>query len=276
MLELFLLPETWAIFATLLALEVVLGVDNVVFISVLCERLPVQQRPLARNLGILLAVIARIGLVFSISWLMSLTAPIVVWFSNELSGRDFILIFGGAFLLFKAAKELWNWLMPDEHSHTTTVSAGLAVVLLQIVAVDAVFSMDSVITAVGLTNDIPIMVAAILASAVIMILTAARINALVTRYPGFKTLALLFLMMLGGLLIAEGVELHINKGYVYFAMAFGLAMEICHIQWAKKQAIQIKQLRPLKLYTSTSKLHTSKPYSLKRPMPLLRSKSSAH
>jgi len=107
-----------------------------------------------------------------------------------------------------------------------------------------------------------------------MILTAARINALVTRYPGFKTLALLFLMMLGGLLIAEGVELHINKGYVYFAMAFGLAMEICHIQWAKKQAIQIKQLRPLKLYTS--KLHTSKPYSLKRPMPLLRSKSSAH
>ncbi|MCG6343469.1 TerC family protein [Vibrio fluvialis] len=247
MLELFLQPETWAIFATLLALEVVLGVDNVVFISVLCERLPQHQRALARNLGIALAVTARIGLVFSISWVMSLTSPIVTLLGNELSGRDFILIGGGAFLFIKASKELWSWLTHVEHQKSANVSAGLTVVLLQIVAVDAVFSMDSVITAVGLTNDIPVMVAAILVSAVIMILTAAKINALVSRYPGFKTLALLFLVLLGGLLMAEGVEWHINKGYVYFAMAFGLVMELCHIQWKKKQSLTIKRARPLHL-----------------------------
>ncbi|MCG6230757.1 TerC family protein [Vibrio furnissii] len=247
MLELFLQPETWAIFATLLALEVVLGVDNVVFISVLCERLPLHQRALARNLGIALAVTARIGLVFSISWVMSLTSPIVTVLGNAFSGRDFILIGGGAFLLVKAAKELWSWLTEVEQHARANVSAGLTVVLLQIVAVDAVFSMDSVITAVGLTNDIPVMVAAILVSAVIMMLTAAKINALVSRYPGFKTLALLFLVLLGGLLMAEGVELHINKGYVYFAMAFGLVMELCHIQWKKKQALSIKRVRPLRI-----------------------------
>lgn len=245
MLELFLLPETWVIFTTLLALEIVLGVDNVVFISVLCERLPAYQRALARNLGITLAVIARIGLVFSISWVMSLTTPIVTWLGNELSGRDFILIAGGAFLLLKAAKELWLWLTQVEHGHSTGIRTGIAVVLLQIVAVDAVFSMDSVITAVGLTNDVPIMIAAILVSAIVMMLMAARINNLVNRYPGFKMLALLFLILLGGLLMAEGLAIHVNKGYVYFSMAFGLVMELCHIQWKKKQSLHIKRVRLL-------------------------------
>lgn len=245
MIELFLQPETWAIFATLFALEVILGVDNVVFISVLCERLPPHQRKLARNLGIGLAVVARIALVFSISWLMSLTQPLLSIASWSFTGRDLIMIAGGAFLLLKSLHELWAWLMHTEHGHSTHVRTGLAVVLLQIVAVDAVFSMDSVITAVGLTNDIPIMVAAIISSAIVMVLTAEKINNLVTHYPGFKTLALLFLVLLGGLLMAEGFAIHVNKGYIYFAMAFGLVLELCHIQLKKKQRIKIEKIRPL-------------------------------
>ncbi|MCL9780595.1 TerC family protein [Vibrio sp. S4M6] len=237
MLELFMQPETWVIFTTLFALEIVLGVDNVVFISVLCERLPIQQRKLARNLGISLAVAARVVLVFSISWVMSLTQPLVEVASISLTGRDLIMLAGGAFLLLKSLKELWSWLTHHETVNSTHVRTGLAVILLQIVAVDAVFSMDSVITAVGLTSDVPIMVAAILASAVVMVLTAEKINNLVSRYPGFKTLALLFLVLLGGLLMAEGFAIHINKGYVYFAMAFGLVLELCHIQLKKKQSI---------------------------------------
>ncbi|MCK6262752.1 TerC family protein [Vibrio sp. ZSDE26] len=247
MLELFLQPETWAIFATLFALEVILGVDNVVFISILCERLPAYQRKLARNLGIGLAVMARIVLVFSISWLMSLTQPLLTIASLSFTGRDLIMILGGAFLLGKSLKELWGWLMHTDVGHSTHVRSGLAVILLQIVAVDAVFSMDSVITAVGLTNDIPIMVAAIIASALVMVLTAEKINHLVTKFPGFKTLALLFLVLLGGLLMAEGFAIHVNKGYIYFAMAFGLALELCHVQLKKKQRINIVKIRPLQV-----------------------------
>ncbi|MFM2663559.1 TerC family protein [Vibrio mediterranei] len=260
MLELFLQPEAWAIFATLFALEIVLGVDNVVFISVLCERLPLHQRKLARNLGIGLAVMARIVLVFSITWVMSLTQPLFEIAKFAFTGRDVIMILGGAFLLAKSLKELWSWLTHDESAHSTRVSAGLAVVLLQIVAVDAVFSMDSVITAVGLTSEVPIMVAAILASAVVMVLTAEKINNLVTQYPGFKTLALLFLVLLGGLLMAEGFAIHINKGYVYFAMAFGLILELCHIQLKRTQAkrlsvqggqnpMTIRKIRPFRVGT---------------------------
>ncbi|MFH0265256.1 TerC family protein [Vibrio rumoiensis] len=246
MLELFLQPETWAIFATLFALEIILGVDNIVFISVLCERLPVQQRKLARNLGISLAVLTRIALVFSISWVMSLTQPLLIIQDFSLTGRDLIMIAGGGFLLAKSAKELWSWLTHTEQAHSTHMRTGMAVVLLQIVAVDAVFSMDSVITAIGLTNEVPIMVAAILTSAIVMICIAEKINNLVIQYPGFKTLALLFLILLGGLLMAEGFTIHVNKGYVYFAMLFGLILELCHIQLKKKhsQEAQTKTHKP--------------------------------
>lgn len=233
-------PEAWAIFATLFALEVVLGVDNVIFISVLCERLPQHQRKLARNLGIGLAVIARIILVFSISWIMQLTQPLIKFNDYTFTGRDLIMIIGGAFLLIKSLKELWSWLTCTEHGHSTHSRAALTIVLLQIVAVDAVFSMDSVITAIGLTSEVPIMVAAIISSAIVMVLTAEKINNLVTCYPGFKNLALLFLILLGGLLMAEGFAIHINKGYVYFAMLFGLVLEICHIQLKKKQYSEVQ------------------------------------
>ncbi|HIF9121730.1 TPA: TerC family protein [Photobacterium damselae] len=244
MLELFLQPESWMILATLFTLEVVLGVDNIVFISVLCERLPVHQQKMARNLGITLAVAARIVLVFSISWVMSLTEPLLTMAKTVFTGRDLIMIGGGAFLLAKSLKELWMWLTHNEEHNASTVRAGITLVLLQIVAVDAVFSMDSVITAVGMTDEIPLMVAAILAAAVVMMLCAEKINTYVTRYPGFKTLALLFLVLLGGLLMAEGFAIHINKGYVYFAMAFGLTMEMCHILLKKKRSKVIKSIQP--------------------------------
>ncbi|MPY23556.1 TerC family protein [Shewanella psychropiezotolerans] len=236
MLELFLLPETWIIFATLFALEIVLGVDNLVFISVLCERLPHEKRKLARNLGISLAVISRIGLVFSISWIMTLTKPLFSIADMAFTGSDLILIFGGLFLLLKSLKELWSWLISHtEVNQSNYAKTGLVVILLQIIAVDAVFSMDSVITAVGLTSEVPIMVAAILSSAVVMVLIAGKITQLILVYPGLKTLALLFLVLLGGLLIVEGFGLHVNKGYVYFAMAFGLITELCHVLLKKKQ-----------------------------------------
>lgn len=247
MIELFLQPETWFIFATLFTLEIVLGVDNVVFISVLCERLPEHQRKFARNLGIALAVIARIGLVFSISWVMSLTQPLLSLGEFAFTGRELIMIAGGAFLLAKSLKELWIWLTASDTAHASKVRASITLILLQIVAVDAVFSMDSVITAVGLTDDVPVMVAAILSSAVVMVLCAEKINDAVMRYPGLKTLALLFLVLLGVMLMAEGFAIHFNKGYVYFAMAFGLVMECCHIKLnskINKPAIKPIQPRP--------------------------------
>ncbi|KLV08225.1 TerC family protein [Photobacterium ganghwense] len=242
MLELFMQPETWVVFATLFALELVLGVDNVVFISVLCERLPLHQRKMARNLGIALAVAARIGLVFSISWVMSLTQPLLTVGDLSLTGRALIMIGGGAFLLAKSGKELWSWLTQVETHHSTHARTGIVVVLLQILAIDAVFSMDSVITAVGLTKEVPIMVAAIVSSAIVMVLIVEKVNKVVNEYPGFKTLALMFLVLLGGLLMAEGFNLHINKGYVYFAMAFGMVMELCHIQLRKKQLQHAKAM----------------------------------
>ncbi|RXJ73589.1 hypothetical protein CS022_08805 [Veronia nyctiphanis] len=251
MIELFLQPESLVILATLFALELVLGVDNIVFISVLCERLPEHQRKFARNLGIGLAVVVRILLVFSISWLMSLTAPLVSLGDFSFTGRDLILIGGGVFLLVKSLKELRHWLLPHDEQSGSTVTAGLALVLLQIVAVDAVFSMDSVITAVGMTSEIPLMVAAILSSAAIMVLCAEKINHYVMKYPGFKTLALLFLVLLGAMLMIEGFGVHFNKGYVYFAMAFGMIMETCHILLQKKQRQKHKRsiirIRPLKM-----------------------------
>ncbi|WP_086984191.1 TerC family protein [Vibrio aphrogenes] len=235
MLELLSQPEVWLIFLTLFSLEIILGIDNIIFISVLCERLPQHQRKFARNMGIMLAVMARILLVFSIAWIMSLSQPILQFGSVIFTGRDIIMILGGLFLMLKSLKELWGWLNPTKETHSTCLRTGLAVVLLQIVAVDAVFSMDSVITAIGLTNDIPIMIAAIVSSACVMVMVAERINNVVMQYPGFKTLALLFLVLLGGLLMAEGFDIHVNKGYVYFAMCFGILLELCHIRIKKIQ-----------------------------------------
>ncbi|MDA9557243.1 TerC family protein [Vibrio sp.] len=231
MLELFLQPETWAIFATLLMLEVILGVDNIVFISILCERVDENRRKFARNLGISLAVFSRIALLLSISWVMTLTEPLVGFAGFTFTGRDLIMLFGGGFLIVKSAMELKEWLGgEEEETHNKKgAKAAFMLIIAQIIAVDVVFSLDSVITAVGLTNDVPIMIAAILGSAVIMVLAAETVNNAVMKFPGLKTLALMFLLLLGGLLIAEGFHLPVNKGYVYFAMVFGLVLEGCQI-----------------------------------------------
>ncbi|WP_286295106.1 TerC family protein [Vibrio apostichopi] len=218
-----------ASFSTLLLLEVILGVDNIIFISILVEKLPVRLRSRIRNLGIGLAVLSRIGLVFSVTWLMSLTEPLVSVFDKGLSGKDLILIFGGGFLLIKSFKELLSWLVAQEKKQKGAIETSVTMIVLQIIAIDAVFSFDSVITAVALVHDVEIIIAAIVISAIIMLVVAEKIQITITTYPGLKLLALLFLILLGGLLLVEGYGLHVDKSYLYVALAFGLTLEVCHI-----------------------------------------------
>lgn len=218
-----------ASFSTLLLLEVILGVDNIIFISILVEKLPVRLRSRIRNLGIGLAVLSRIGLVFSVTWLMSLTEPLVSVFDKGLSGKDLILIFGGGFLLIKSFKELLSWLVAKDKKQKGAIETSVTMIVLQIIAIDAVFSFDSVITAVALVHDVEIIIAAIVISAIIMLVVAEKIQIAITTYPGLKLLALLFLILLGGLLLVEGYGLHVDKSYLYVALAFGLTLEICHI-----------------------------------------------
>ncbi|WP_261885017.1 TerC family protein [Vibrio pomeroyi] len=218
-----------ASFSMLLLLEVILGVDNIIFISILVEKLPVRLRSRIRNLGIGLAVLTRIGLVFSVTWLMSLTEPFVTVFDRGLSGKDLILIVGGAFLLVKSFKELLGWLLVKEKKEKSALENSVTMIVLQIIAIDAVFSFDSVITAVALVHNVEIIIAAIVISAIIMLAVAEKIQITITAYPGLKLLALLFLILLGGLLVVEGYGLHVDKSYLYVALAFGLTLEICHI-----------------------------------------------
>ena len=218
-----------ASFSMLLLLEVILGVDNIIFISILVEKLPVRLRSRIRNLGIGLAVLTRIGLVFSVTWLMSLTEPFVTVFDRGLSGKDLILIVGGAFLLVKSFKELLGWLLAKEKKEKSALENSVTMIVLQIIVIDAVFSFDSVITAVALVHNVEIIIAAIVISAIIMLAVAEKIQITITAYPGLKLLALLFLILLGGLLVVEGYGLHVDKSYLYVALAFGLTLEICHI-----------------------------------------------
>ncbi|HDM8061322.1 TerC family protein [Vibrio harveyi] len=216
-------------FGTLLMLEIILGVDNIVFITIMTERLPAHLRQRVRNLGIGLAVLNRIALVFSVSWLLSWKEPFVEYQGVSLSCNDLIFIVGGAFLLFKGIKELWAWVVPIETPPHQFFAGQVGTVILQIIAVDAVFSLDSLIIAASLTQDITILAGVIISSSVILMLMANKVQAVITRHPGLKVLALLFLIVLGALLIVEGVGLNIDKHYVYSALAFGLLLELCHI-----------------------------------------------
>lgn len=222
-------------FSTLLLLEVILGVDNLIFISILVEKLPRHLQARVRNLGIGLAVFARIGLVFSVSWLMTLTKPLVTVFELSFSGKDLILFGGGLFLLLKSVNELIAWLKEKGQVHSGMVSASVTMILLQIIAIDLVFSFDSVITAVALVHKIEIIVAAIVISALIMVAMAEKIQVTITAYPGLKLLALLFLVMLGGMLVFEGVGFKLDKSYLYVVLAFGLALETLHIVLDRQQ-----------------------------------------
>lgn len=221
-------------FLTLCALELVLGIDNVIFISILSGKLPVEQQQKARTVGLGLAVITRIGLLLSISWIIGLTEPLFNIFSKEFSGRDIILLVGGLFLIAKSTHEIHQKLEADEEVTVAKASSKFLGVITQILLLDIVFSLDSVITAVGMVNEISIMIAAVLASTFVMIFTAKPISSFVDRHPTIKILALSFLLLIGVTLIAESFDQHFSKGYVYFSMAFSLFVEVLNIRMRKK------------------------------------------
>lgn len=238
-------PEAWVALATLTALEIVLGIDNIIFLSILVGRLPEKQRAFARRMGLGLAMFARLGLLLSISWVMGLTKPWFEIFGFEISGRDVILIAGGLFLLAKATHEIHNSLEgedEDADAGKRAMAGGLGMVLVQIAVLDIVFSLDSVITAVGLVDQISVMAIAIILAVAVMMFAAKSIGDFVDRHPTIKILALSFLILVGVTLMAEGFDVEVPKGYIYFAMAFSVAVEMINIRMRKKQADPV-QLR---------------------------------
>ncbi|OEO27524.1 hypothetical protein AX279_04405 [Pseudomonas sp. J237] len=241
-------PEIWVAFLTLTALEIVLGIDNIIFISILVSRLPKEQQPRARFFGLALAMVTRIMLLLSISWVMRLTTDLFVAFGHGISGRDLILFFGGLFLLFKSTMEIYHSLEGAEEQQASGGKAyGFMGIIVQIAIIDIVFSLDSVITAVGLVDNVPVMVAAIIISVVVMMLSASTISNFIDKHPSLKMLALSFLIVVGTMLVAEAFEVHVPKGYVYFAMAFSLAVEAINIRlrgaMARKQGQEPVRLR---------------------------------
>jgi len=241
-------PEAWIALGTLAALEIVLGIDNIIFISILVGRLPEQQRAFARRVGLSLAMIARLGLLFSISWVMSLTEPLFAVFllGEEISGRDLILIGGGLFLLAKATHEIHNSLEGVEDTGRAVVAASLGMTLVQIAVLDIVFSLDSVITAVGLVDQVSIMAIAIIAAVAVMMVAAEPIGTFVDRHPTIKILALSFLILVGVTLMVEGFDVHVPKGYIYFAMAFSVAVEMLNIRMRRKKTEPVRLHKPLR------------------------------
>ena len=220
---------------TLTAMEIVLGLDNVVFIAILTGRLPASQQAPARRLGLTLALVIRIGLLFAISWIMGLTAPFTTVLGHAISGRDLILLGGGLFLMFKATWEIYDKL-EVEHRETGGGRArgAFMLVLVQILLLDIVFSLDSVITAVGMANQLSVMITAMVLAMLVMLVSAGSISDFVERHPSVKILALSFLLLIGVMLVAEGMGTHMEKGYVYFAMAFSLFVELLNMRYRKK------------------------------------------
>lgn len=243
-------PNAWLALATLTALEIVLGVDNIIFISILCGRLPEHQRAKARNIGLMFAMLTRIGLLFTLTWLMTLTAPLfsIPVLSKEVSGRDLILLSGGLFLLWKSVHEIHNSLEIEHEAGAGTVVAATATfgaVIAQIAVIDIVFSLDSVITAVGMVDELAIMVIAIVLSVGVMLFAAGPIGKFVDTHPTIKMLALSFLTLVGVALIAEGWGMHIPKGYIYFAMAFSVAVEMLNLRIrAKSKPVELHKHLP--------------------------------
>lgn len=234
MFEWIISPEAWVALGTLVVLEIVLGIDNIIFISILVGRLPAEQRNMARQLGLGLAMFSRFALLFSIVWVMGLVNPWFSVFGNELSGRDIILILGGLFLLGKSTHEIHSSLEKMQQPEVGTKHIKFFSILTQIAVLDIVFSLDSVITAVGLVAHLSIMVIAILLSVVVMLFAAKPIGLFVDNNPTIKMLALSFLLLIGFTLIAEGFDVHVPKGYIYFAMAFSIGVELLNIRVRRK------------------------------------------
>jgi len=228
-------PEAWVALATLTALEIVLGIDNIIFLSILVARLPEKQRALGRTGGLALAMLTRLALLFSLSWVMGLTHPFISPFGYDISGRDLILIGGGLFLLYKATIEIHQSVVGEEEQSVIKAgSSNFFVILIQIAILDIVFSLDSVITAVGLVSQVSLMAIAIIIAVGVMMFAAKSIGEFVERHPTIKILALAFLVIVGVTLILEGFAVHVPKGYIYFAMAFSLGVEMINIKMRKK------------------------------------------
>nr|WP_216635872.1 TerC family protein [Bdellovibrio bacteriovorus] len=243
MMEMLSNPQIWIAFGTLFALELVLGIDNVIFISILAGKLPKDQQQKARMTGLGLAVLTRILLLFSLSWIIGLTEPIFSALGQEISGRDLILLLGGLFLIVKSTAEIHHKLEGVDGSQSKNVAHSFGAVIVQILLLDIVFSLDSVITAVGMVKELSVMIAAVLASTAVMIFSAKSISDFVDSHPSLKILALSFLLMIGFTLIVEALEVHIPKGYVYFAMAFSVGVEMLNIRMRKASVKDHVKLR---------------------------------
>lgn len=235
MLELLHDPQTWIAFLTLTALELVLGIDNVVFLSILVDKLPKRERELARVLGLSLAMLMRIALLFAVSWLVSLTQPLFDLGQFAFSGRDLILIAGGLFLVWKATREIHEALEgPPHEQEVRRVAATFRGIIIQIVLIDAIFSIDSIITAVGLVDELPVIIAAVVVSIVALIFFSGAVGRFVSEHPTVKMLALSFLLVIGVVLIADGFKYHVPKGYVYFSLAFSVMVEMLNLRVRRK------------------------------------------
>jgi len=234
MYELLTDPAVWASFLTLVVLEIVLGVDNVIFISITAARLPPEQRRTARMLGLTGALVMRVLLLFSIAWLASLTRPILTVFGFDFSWRDLILLAGGLFLIYKASTEIFDEVEGEEAEHSS-VAAGFAAVIAQIIVLDLIFSLDSVITAVGIADRLEVMVAAVVIAILVMMVAAEPIAAFVEAHPSTKMLALAFLVMVGMALVADGFQVHVERGFIYAAMLFAGAVEALNLIRARRR-----------------------------------------
>lgn len=237
LIELFSTPDAWISLAILAALEIVLGIDNIVFITIVSGGLPKEQRPFARRMGLALALITRLILLASLAWVMSLTTPLFTALGHEVTGRDLILILGGLFLIGKATVEIFDNVEGDNRhgvEQTARKAKSMTSVLIQIMLLDVVFSLDSVITAIGMVDELAIMVAAVVLAMIVMIIFANPVGDFVERHPSIKILALAFLVLIGVMLTAEGTGRHVEKGYIYFAMAFSLLIELLNMRYRKQ------------------------------------------
>lgn len=240
MIELLTDPNAWVAFVTLTALELVLGIDNIIFISILVDKLPAATRELARRLGLFMAMFMRIGLLLLLTWIVGLVAPLFTVLGQEISGRDVILILGGLFLIWKSTNEIHQSLEGEEDHPSAVAKASFAAVILQIMIVDLVFSLDSIITAVGMIDNVTVMIAAVVASVALMMLFAGAIGRFVSDHPTIKMLALSFLVVVGVALMADGFDHHVPKGYLYFAMAFSVVVELLNIRMRRRAAAPVR------------------------------------
>ncbi|MFI7077326.1 TerC family protein [Micromonospora sp. NPDC049903] len=257
-------PELWIAFATLLLLEIVLGIDNVVFISILSGRLPEHQQARARMIGISLALITRLILLASLSWIIGLTAPLFTVLGQEISGRDLILLLGGLFLVGKATYEIHEHLEGSDHAKSGKKAASFGVVIAQILVLDVVFSLDSVITAVGMVDELAIMVAAVVIAMIIMLVSVNAVSAFVNQHPTVKMLALSFLLIIGASLIAEGLDQHIPKGYVYGPIAFSIFVEFLNLRVRSRQRRR-QENQPVQLHPTYVKNGHARPEAEPEP-----------